>query len=91
MKRYLKLPTVVEAIQFTGKENFDEVWRFLHRGRNFEHGTPSAMQNQISIKTLWGNSTVNPGDWVVKDEDGDFYACKDSVFRDSYVEVTDED
>lgn len=36
------------------------------------------------IDTLEGGHTVCPGDWIITGIHGEYYPCKDSIFRESY-------
>lgn len=39
------------------------------------------------IRTLEGNTTVSDGDWVIRGVEGEFYACKPSIFEKTYEVV----
>lgn len=41
----------------------------------------------IRIDTLEGNMVADIGDWIIKGTQGEFYPCKDSVFRTKYSPV----
>lgn len=43
----------------------------------------------IEIPTLEGTMRAGLGDWIIKGTEGEFYPCKDSVFRRKY-EAVDE-
>lgn len=45
------------------------------------------MHNHGWIDTLEGGHVVCPGDWVVKGTLGEYYPCKDEVFRKKYEPV----
>lgn len=45
----------------------------------------------VVIKTLEGEMTGNPGDWIITGVNGEQYPCKDDVFQKSYEEVRDGD
>lgn len=38
----------------------------------------------LRIRTLEGDMLAQPGDWVIKGLEGEFYPCKDSVFKAKY-------
>jgi len=40
-----------------------------------------------SIPTLEGTMTANPGDYIIKGLQGEFYPCKPDIFEASYTEV----
>jgi hypothetical protein len=41
----------------------------------------------LEIKTLEGMMTAGMGDWVIKGVAGEFYPCKDEIFRKTYEAV----
>ncbi len=38
----------------------------------------------LQLKTLEGVTVASPGDWIIVGVEGETYACKDSVFRQTY-------
>lgn len=43
----------------------------------------------LIVATLEGNMVAEPGHWIIKGTEGEFYPCKDSVFRRKYQAATD--
>lgn len=43
----------------------------------------------IDIPTLEGTMRANPGDWIIKGVQGEFYPCKPDIFEATY-EAVDE-
>jgi hypothetical protein len=41
------------------------------------------------IKTLEGGHRVCPGDWIITGVKGEFYPCKDEIFRMTYEAIGD--
>jgi hypothetical protein len=39
------------------------------------------------IQTLEGTMAANPGDWIIKGIQGEFYPCKNEIFLESYEPV----
>lgn len=78
MPFYTKKPVTVEAVQYVGV-NAEECVRFC----------PSAMSmpgiRQMSIPTLEGTMIVSTGDWIIKGTAGEFYPCKDEIFKTIYA------
>ena len=79
MSRYRKKPIVIEAVCWTG-ENFqeitdwaDDVWE--RRGL------------LLMIHTREGTMTADPGDWIIKGVQGEFYPCKPDIFDATYEPV----
>jgi hypothetical protein len=78
--KFRKKPVVIEAVRFTG-ENVDEVRVFLG-----EIGVSEleSMPPIFVIPTLEGDMQARPGDWIIKGVAGEFYPCKDRIFRQTY-------
>ena len=45
---------------------------------------------EMTVKTLEGTMTGNPGDWMITGVKGEQYFCKDEIFRLTYEPVDDE-
>lgn len=82
VRNYKKNPLIVEAMLFE-IENLTEAVDFVGSS-NFD------IHDVISIKTLEGWMTLNPGDYIVKGIEGEFYPCKKSIFEKTYTEVGEE-
>jgi hypothetical protein len=82
MKKYRKLPVVIEAMQFT-YETKDIIfhWITCNCYADFEDGKPI-----LVIQTLEGDMTVRFYDWVIKGVNGEFYPCKPDIFAKTYEE-----
>ena len=78
--QYRKKPVVIEAIQYQ-IHNVVAVVQFLE-GQAFEPGLDG-----IVIKTLEGDMTAAPGDWIIKGVQGEFYPCKPDIFAATYEPV----
>lgn len=44
----------------------------------------------IDIRTLEGTMCAGLGDWIIKGVQGEFYPCKDAIFRETYELVDRE-
>jgi hypothetical protein len=102
--KFRKKPVEIEAIQFTAY-NVPEVreflgdaavqWMFYHTNTNIQCGEFDYPREEITsvvdIQTPSGVvvSTSHVGDWILKGVEGEFYPCKDSIFRASYEEAPD--
>ena len=42
--------------------------------------------HELYIVTLEGKMRVSDGDWVIQGVKGEFYPCKDGIFRETYDE-----
>jgi len=89
MKKYRKLPVVIEAMQFTN-ENKDRVFNWVRSFGRTRWGESSFDDNGkpiMIIHTLEGDMIVKLGDWVIKGIKGEFYPCKNDIFLATYEEV----
>lgn len=41
-------------------------------------------QKKISIETLEGTMTAEPGDWIITGIHGEQYPCKPDIFKETY-------
>lgn len=48
-----------------------------------------ARDGRMVIATLEGGHWADPGDWIIRGVQGEFYPVKDSIFRETY-EAVDE-
>ena len=84
--RYRKRPVVVEAMQIDG--SYDSAreatsWIAAQGGTAVivsHHVTESA----VSIHTLEGVMRADPGDWIIRGVQGEFYPCKPDIFAGTY-------
>ncbi len=95
VQRYKKIPTEIEALQWTG-DNHRSMYNFLGGDPN-EHMTTyndnfyishSKVEHGLVIKTLHGDMSAHPGDYVVKEtinKDIKYYPCKADIFETIFV------
>ena len=84
IKKYRKKPVVIEAIQWTGRNDI-EVCDFLANSEScFEYNA-----GKITIETLEGEMAVSVGDFVIKGIRGECYPCKPDIFNKTYEEVSE--
>ena len=95
MTRYRKKPVEIEAVQFTGDNEYEiaefmgiplcvlqvSVDAVLRMDGDYSENT------HIHIPTLEGTMTANCGDWIIKGVKGEFYPCKPDIFDATYEEV----
>lgn len=81
MSLYRKKPVVIEALQYTG-DNLLDVMRWI--------GTDAYVRDGLHIKTLEGDHTASPGDYIIKGVMGEFYPCKPDIFEATYEPVEAE-
>ena len=85
--RYRKRPVEIEAVQLT-HENMTAVFMWLGGQGTMILRTPSGRDcPRLAISTLEGVMRARPGDWIIRGMAGEFYPCKDAIFRQTYEEV----
>lgn len=82
--RIRKKPVEVEGRQLT-EENISEVSGWCKGFVTIIDGEMS-----LSILTLEGAMKAYIGDWIIKGVNGEFYPCKDSIFKKKYDILTGE-
>lgn len=86
MKKYIKKPIPVSALQWTG-ENYEEIKTFC----TDVNGEEKCFK---SDKTLWiltreGQLKAVVGDYVMRGIEGEFYPCAESIFNKTYDEFNE--
>jgi len=83
IRKYRKRPVEIDAIQYRGDMNFNEIRLFVGNNHPLHH-----MGNQVlGIETLEGVMHANPGDYIIKGVSGEFYPCKPDIFAKTYEAV----
>ena len=83
--KFRKKPVVIEAIQWTGK-NQVEVSAFMG---GQELNLNSQGIGTIMIRTLEGRLIALKEDWIIKGVKGELYPCKPDIFEQTYEPVLD--
>lgn len=94
MPRFRKKPVEVDAVQWTGT-NAQEVNLFARGGAGFDvlsdedRGNCNDPQATAMVYDVLHSTwvLVRDGDWLIKGVKGEFYPCRDSVFRETYEAV----
>lgn len=82
MPKYRKIQLEIEAIMFDG-ENHDEIVEWS--GGVVKTSTVETFNYVfLEVETLEGTMVVNPGEYVIKGVEGEFYPCKPSIFKKTY-------
>lgn len=85
--KYRKKPVVIEAVRYEGQGNLDNpggvpdwIWSA------FENTTLRATNGDdpLIVRTLEGDMTVSPGDWIIQGVKGEIYPCKPDIFEATY-------
>jgi len=96
--KFRKKPVVIDAILWTGYNHTQSevfVGEELAQGV-YEMATPecgngwtagSYSNSAKIIKTLEGNMRCQPGDWIIRGVNGEFYPCKPDIFEKTYEKV----
>lgn len=82
MKKYIKKPVEVEAIQYN-KNKIGESLDFCDKMQY------NSNDNEYYIKTLEGKMKVSERDYIIKGIKGEFYPCKPDIFEATYQSVGD--
>ena len=84
MKHYIKKQVQIEAVQFTG-ENIEEIETFI--GKKLSTIEAVNADTKLIIPTLEGDIKAIKSDYIIKGIHGEFYSCKEDIFKNSYDEV----
>lgn len=79
--KYRKKPVVIEAVQWTGK-NQTEIDKFC--GMNVVWNENKKM---FLVLTLEGAMLASTGDYIIKGVNSEFYLCNSDVFEKTYEKV----
>lgn len=92
IKKYIKKPIEIEAIQLT-ENNIIEVFNFID-GENYEKTKSAEELEDIVLGVtkqgyiqLEGIMIAGFGDYIIKGVKGEFYPCKPDIFIATYEEV----
>lgn len=83
MKRYVKKPIAIEAMQLTN-ESIQDVVDWIH---DTDTRAYWAGENNIVIETLEGDMLAREGDYIIRGVRGEFYPCAKDIFEETYEEV----
>lgn len=86
VKKYIKLPVEIEAIQYKGLDNIQECLEFAELNDRYK-GNPLFKDYAFKIPTLEGEHICSIGDFIIKGVQGEFYPCKPDIFAKTYKEV----
>jgi hypothetical protein len=92
--KFRKKPVVVEAIQFVpqtddpGDSRCGPIQRWALQWDAGEDWLWAP--DRVEIPTLEGVMTASVGDWIIRGVKGEFYPCKDDIFRATYDPVEED-
>jgi hypothetical protein len=81
--KFRKKPVVIEAVQFTISPDCVAPLLEFTEGAGAQLLTDSEGYH-MRIPTLEGDMRANPGDWIIKGVNGEFYPCKPDIFEKTY-------
>ena len=91
--KYKKKPVIIDAVQWTGK-NQREMFDFLTQDTfKEEYMTVSGdhfyidhnkVEGGLIIKTLEGEHLATIGDYIIRGVKGEYYPCKEDIFNQTY-------
>jgi len=84
--KYIKKAVTVEAYQFAGGEVESGIPNNWIKEGDFDFSQDGEF---MIIPALRGNMRVEKGDYVIKDERGEFYSLRANVFASKYESVKD--
>ena len=80
---YTKKPITIKAVRWNGEDVIEpSVWF----SAAIDNGCIRIEGNCVKIKTLEGEMTALPGDYIIKGIKGEIYPCKPDIFEASYYE-----
>lgn len=79
MQKFRKKPIVIEAVQFNGDINLQEIIDWVDK-----QYLPCGDNTEILITTLEGVMRANVCDYIIKGVNGEFYPCKPDIFEKTY-------
>lgn len=89
MPMFQKKPVVVEAHQFDGSSSAVAEFKHWMNGGEMRLGQVRTRDlRPLYINTLEGEMMAQPGDWVIKGIQGEFYPCKPDIFEATYQAVS---
>lgn len=79
MPKFRKKPVVIEARQYIKNSlEGDKITKWCNGLQT---------NARLIIATLEGNMFANDGDWIIKGIKGEFYPCRNDIFKDTYEAV----
>lgn len=91
MPRFRKRPVEIEARQLLGSvESANRILGWVGSdGGDARRVHATKPERGLIIHTLEGAMRAEPGDWIIKGVKGEFYPCRDDIFRQTYEAADD--
>ncbi|MFD9465319.1 hypothetical protein [Streptomyces sp. NPDC060027] len=89
MTRYRKKPVEIEARQFDGTVgSANRILGWIgSTGGDAKRVHATRPELGLVIHTLKGGMRAEPGDWIIRGIQGEFYPCKPDIFAATYEAV----
>ncbi len=89
---FRKKPVEVEAHIFTGASTSKgQIEKWMETGMWEEKEIHTRDFRTMEISTLEGKMIANPGDYIIKGVEGEFYPCKPEIFHATYEALDNSD
>lgn len=92
MPKYRKKPVVIDATQFNGLDDYLKIVKWMK-----DCGDTHALADEVIfttpimlIQTLEGTMSANPGDYIIRGVNNEFYPCKPDIFEKTYELVSED-
>ena len=88
--KFRKKPVVIEAVKASDAMKYAESnWKGLPDWLRdaYEAGNVVFARPAVIIRTLEGNMTAEPKDWIIRGVKGEIYPCKPDIFAATYDAV----
>lgn len=88
MPKFRKKPVEIEAFQLPAVDEHADpgLVKFLQES---DRPITSERDGSVAIETLEGTMTAEPGDWIIRGVQGEYYPCKPDIFEATYEPVED--
>ncbi|NOJ59745.1 hypothetical protein [Arthrobacter sp. 260] len=84
--QYRKTPVVIEAMLLNGNAHEVMTWvQQIPRGASATYDLDD--NGPIYITTVEGTMKAEPGDYIIRGVQGEFYLCKPDIFEKTYEQV----
>ncbi len=88
MPKFRKKPVVIDAVQWTGGDEYCENYREI---KLFTKSAAYMAGDGLRIRNFEGPTlAAKAGDWIIRGLAGEFYPCKPAIFDASHEAVEKE-
>jgi hypothetical protein len=83
MPKFIKKPIVIDAYQWDETKSTLDKAGCGYMSYNGHSDRPDEVKN-LRILACEGIRSVDKGDYIIQDENGDFFVCKPKIFEATY-------